>query len=268
MPSSKHWLTMGVKAVRFNLLPTGSRLGVLRHPLLYEVNMLTKDIMQKALPANMKSHITDSLVDLVNTVSSDPIIAQNIRDNFISYTGVMKDGRHKTEDYIYAVAFVSYKLMGDTNKDAYFKTFPHRYQELMARGVTDKDMSAYVAGYAKGKLVNAIMEQSLVPSWVLNQDVYQKAINTQAQIMNDPNVCSRDRVAAANSILTHLGKPKEVGPLLNIDMREQSGVNELRDLLKQVAVQQRDQIGEGASIKDIAGSKLFKGDEDIIDVPN
>lgn len=63
--------------------------------------------------------------------------------------------------------------MGDTNKDAYFKTFPHRYQELMARGVTDKDMSAYVAGYAKGKLVNAIMEQSLVPSWVLNQDVYR-----------------------------------------------------------------------------------------------
>ena len=228
--------------------------------------MLTKDVMQKALPANMKSHITDSLVDLVNTVSSDPIIAQSIRDNFISYTGVMKEGRYKTEDYIYAVAFVSYKLMGDTNKEAYFKTFPDRYQDMLARGVSDKDMSSYVASYARGKLVNLILEQSLVPSWVLNQDIFQKAINTQARIMNDPNVCSRDQVAAANSILTHLGKPKEVGPLLNIDMREQSGVNELRDLLKQVAVQQRDQIGDGTSIKDIAASKLFKDGEDVTDV--
>ena len=230
--------------------------------------MLTKDMIQKALPANMKANVSDGLVDLVNNITNDPIVAQSIRDNFISYTGVMKEGRFNTKDYLYAVAFVSYKLMGDTNKEAYFKTFPDRYQDFLSRGVSDKDMSSYVASYSKGKLVNLILEQSLVPTWVLNQDVYQKAINTQAQIMNDPNVCSRDRVAAANSILTHLGKPKEVGPLLNIDMREQSGVNELRDLLKQVAVQQRDQIGEGASIKDIAGSKLFKGDEDIIDVPN
>lgn len=104
------------------------------------------------------------------------------------------------------------------------------------------------------------MEQSLVPTWVLNADVFQKAINTQAQLMTDVNVNPRDRVAAANSILTHLAKPKEAGPLLNIDMRENSGVNELRGLLEQLAGKQVEQIENGASIREIAGSKIIEGE--------
>ncbi|AHI60149.1 hypothetical protein Ea92_88 [Erwinia phage Ea9-2] len=222
--------------------------------------MLSKDVVVRALPANLKGAVTDQMVDLLNNISTDQIIAEQVRDNFVAYSGVMKDGKFKIEDYIRAVTYVSYKLMGDSNQDAYFKTFPDRYQNMLVKGTSDKDMRAYVSMYAKGKLVNLIMEQSLVPTWVLNQDIYQKAINTQALIMNDPDVCSRDRVAAANSILTHLGKPKEVGPLLNIDMRPQSGINELQDLLGKMAVQQRDLIGNGVSIKEIAATKIIEGE--------
>lgn len=222
--------------------------------------MLSKDVVVRALPANLKGAVTDQMVDLLNNITTDQIIAEQVRDNFVAYSGVMKDGKFKIEDYIRAVTYVSYKLMGDSNQDAYFKTFPDRYQNMLVKGTSDKDMRAYVSMYAKGKLVNLIMEQSLVPTWVLNQDIHQKAINTQALIMNDPNVCSRDRVAAANSILTHLGKPKEVGPLLNIDMRPQSGINELQDLLGKMAVQQRDLIGSGVSIKEIAATKIIEGE--------
>ncbi|ANJ65227.1 hypothetical protein REXELLA_97 [Erwinia phage vB_EamP_Rexella] len=222
--------------------------------------MLSKDVVVRALPANLKGAVTDQMVDLLNNITTDQIIAEQVRDNFVAYSGVMKDGKFKIEDYIRAVTYVSYKLMGDSNQDAYFKTFPDRYQNMLAKGTSDKDMRAYVSMYAKGKLVNLIMEQSLVPTWVLNQDIHQKAINTQALIMNDPNVCSRDRVAAANSILTHLGRPKEVGPLLNIDMRPQSGINELQDLLGKMAVQQRDLIGSGVSIKEIAATKIIEGE--------
>ncbi|ANJ65219.1 hypothetical protein FROZEN_98 [Erwinia phage vB_EamP_Frozen] len=222
--------------------------------------MLSKDVVVRALPANLKGAVTDQMVDLLNNITTDQIIAEQVRDNFVAYSGVMKDGKFKIEDYIRAVTYVSYKLMGDSNQDAYFKTFPDRYQNMLVKGTSDKDMRAYVSMYAKGKLVNLIMEQSLVPTWVLNQDIHQKAINTQALIMNDPNVCSRDRVAAANSILTHLGRPKEVGPLLNIDMRPQSGINELQDLLGKMAVQQRDLIGSGVSIKEIAATKIIEGE--------
>lgn len=222
--------------------------------------MLSKDVVAKALPPNLKGSVTDQMVAKLNSISTDPLVAETIRDNFISYTGVLKEGKFTTENYMNAVAFVSYKLMGHTNQDAYFKTFPQRYTDMVTAGKSQKDISSFVSIYAKGKLVNLIMEQSLVPTWVLNADVFQKAINTQAQLMTDVNVNPRDRVAAANSILTHLAKPKEAGPLLNIDMRENSGVNELRGLLEQLAGKQVEQIENGASIREIAGSKIIEGE--------
>ena len=225
--------------------------------------MLTKDMIQKALPANMKANVSDGLVDLVNNITNDPIVAQSIRDNFISYTGVMKEGRFNTKDYLYAVAFVSYKLMGDTNKEAYFKTFPDRYQDMLARGVSDKDMSSYVASYARGKLVNLILEQSLVPSWVLNQDLYQKALNTQADLMLTAK-SEKVRSDAANSLLTHLKQPETQKVQLDIGVKETSVVQDMRNAVQALAAAQRDQIRAGqATAQGVAHSKLVA---EVVDV--
>ncbi|WAK44929.1 hypothetical protein Fifi067_00002 [Erwinia phage Fifi067] len=224
--------------------------------------MLTREIVEKALPATLKGAVTPELIAKLNSVTMDQVVAEQVRDNFISYTGVLREGKFRTEDYLNAVTFVSYRLMNHTNKDAYIKTFPDRYQDLLMAGRSDKDISAYVSAYAKNKLVNLILEQSLVPSWVLNQDLFQKALNTQAEIMNDHNVLARDRVAAANSILTHLQKPKEAGPLVNIDMRENSGMNELKATLSSLAQEQRRLIGQGVTAKDIVGRSIFENQEE------
>lgn len=221
---------------------------------------LTVEQVEKALPANLKNAATQSLTDQINNIVSDPIVAEQVRNNFISYTSVLKDGKFKTEDYLHAVTYVSYKLMGDTNQDAYFKTFPQRHAALVARGVTSKDISAYVSAYNKGKLVNLILEQTLVPTWVLNADIYQRAINTQADLMINAQ-SEMVRTQAANSILTHLAKPKEAGPLINLDMRENSGMTELKDLLTNLARKQRDMIQEGTvSTKDIAEQRIIEGE--------
>ena len=221
---------------------------------------ITTEILARALPGNLKSAATDQLADLINQFSTDPLIAENIRDNFLSYTSVLRDGKFKVEDYLNAVAYCSYKLMGDSNQDAYFKTFPQRYANLLAAGRTPKEISSYVAAYNKGQLVNKILEQTLVPSWVLNQNLYQQALNTQFEIMNDPDVSPKVRSDAADSLLTHLAKPKEAGPLINIDMTETSGMNELKDALVKMAKQQQDLIAAGMSTKAIAA-------QDIIEVP-
>jgi hypothetical protein len=213
-------------------------------------------MVEKALPANLKVAATQALTDQINNIVSDPLIAEQVRSNFLSYSGVLRDGKFKTEDYLHAVTYVSFKLMGMSNQDAYIRTFPQRYQALVAKGTTTKDISAYVAAYARGKLVNMILEQSLVPSWVLNQDLYQKALNTQADLMLNAN-SEKVRSDAANSILTHLGKPKEAGPLVNIDMRETSGMNELKTLLTQLAQGQRQAIQGGASPKEIAAQRII-----------
>ena len=224
--------------------------------------MLTRELVEKALPSNLKNAITPELIARLNSVTMDQVVAEQVRDNFISYTGVLKDGKFRTEDYLSAVTFVSYRLMNHTNKEAYCKTFPERYTELMRKGASEKDISAYVSAYAKGKLVNLILEQSLVPSWVLNQDAYQKAINVQVEIMTDVNVLARDRVAAANSVLTHLTKPKEAGPLVNIDMRENSGMNELKATLTSLAQEQSRLIQHGVTAKEVVGRRIFENGDD------
>lgn len=221
---------------------------------------LTVDQVEKALPANLKNSATQALTDQINNIVADPLVAEQVRNNFISYTSVLKEGKFKTEDYLHAVTYVSFKLMGLSNQDAYFRTFPTRHAALVAKGTSSKDISAYVSAYNRGKLVNLILEQTLVPTWVLNQDLYQKAINTQADLMMNAQ-SEMVRTTAANSILTHLAKPKEAGPLINLDMRETSGMNELKDMLRNLAEKQREAIqGGNLTTKDIAEQKVIEGE--------
>ena len=217
--------------------------------------MLTLQQVAHALPPNLKNNVTQQLVDNINNCVADPIMAEAIKDNFLSYTQVLSEGKFKTEDYLSAVMYVSFKLMGMTNQDAYARTFPARYRTLLNNGTSAKDISSYVSMYNKGRLVNLILEKSLIPTWVLNQHIYQKAINVQADLMSNAN-SEMVRMQAANSILTHLAKPKEVGPLINLDLREGSGLNELKATLTQLAQQQRDLIGQGVTTKSIADQGL------------
>ena len=217
--------------------------------------MLTLQQVAHALPPNLKNNVTQQLVDNINNCVADPIMAEAIKDNFLSYTQVLNEGKFKTEDYLSAVMYVSFKLMGMTNQDAYARTFPARYRTLLNNGTSAKDISSYVSMYNKGRLVNLILEKSLIPTWVLNQHIYQKAINVQADLMSNAN-SEMVRMQAANSILTHLVKPKEVGPLINLDLRESSGLNELKATLTQLAQQQRDLISNGITTKQIADQGL------------
>lgn len=205
---------------------------------------LTLDNVKKAVPAKLKDSIEQSFVDKLNNLANDPIVADQIRNNFISYAHVINDGKFSIEEYLSAVKYVSFKLMNLTNIDSYARTFPQRYAGLLAKGTSQKDIASYVSAYNRGKLVNLILEQTLVPSWVLNQDIYQKAINTQAELMNNAK-SERVKCMAADSILKALAKPEATGPLVNIDMKETSGINELKQALVELAANQKKSIEKG-----------------------
>ena len=217
----------------------------------------TVELLQKTLPSNLRTSATQGMVDMLNNVSNNQQEAELIRENFLGYTAVLSEGKYKTEDYLNAVKYVSFKLMKCSNEEAYVKTFPQRYQRMVKDGVKPKDIGAYVYAYSKNKLVNRIMEQTMVPSWVLNQDIFQEAINTQASLMRDPDVSPKVRSDAANSLLTHLAKPKEAGPLINLDMRDTSGMKEMKELLVRMAQQQQGLIKEGVTARDIASAVII-----------
>ena len=223
--------------------------------------MLTKQQVELAVPSKLKLSVSQDLVDKLNNISTDEIHRENIKENFMGYVRVLQEGKYKIEDYMNAVAYVSYKLMGYSNQDSYFRTFPDRHANLVSKGCSAKDISAYVAAYNKNKLVNLILEQSLIPIHVLNQDAVQKAINCQLEIMNDYTAPAVARTQAANSLLTHLAKPKESAQIqLNINTEESSAMKDLKATMRDLAAQQRKLIESGVTAKEVAAATIVDGE--------
>ena len=218
---------------------------------------LTVEQFRQALPDKVKKSINQELIDQINTTLSDPDMYEAYRDNLLSYTKVMSDGRFKVAEYINAVKYVSHKLMGCTNIEAYSKTFPDKIARFTAQGVAPKDIASYVTAYNKGKLVNLIMEQTLIPSYVLNQDLYQKALNVQAELMVSAK-SEKVRSDAANSLLTHLKMPETQKVELEIGVKEDSAISALRATTMELARQQRMMLEAGAmNAQEVAHSRLI-----------
>ena len=169
------------------------------------MTILTIEQFRMALPDKVKKSVNQELIDSINNVLIDPEMLESYRDNLVSYTKVMADGRFKVPEYVNAVRYVSHKLMGCTNIEAYTKTFPDKYARFVANGVQAKDIASYVTAYNKSKLVNLIFEQTLIPSYVLNQDMYQRALNVQADLMVNAK-SEKVRCDAKSSSVTALRK--------------------------------------------------------------
>ena len=231
------------------------------------MSVITIEQFKQALPDKVKKSVNQELIDQINTTLSDPEMYENYRDNLMSYTRVMADGKFKISSYVEAVKYVSHKLMGCTNIDAYIKTFPDKYNRFIQQGVSAKDTASYVTAYNKNKLVNLIFEQTLIPSYVLNQDLYQKALNVQADLMITAK-SEKVRCDAANSLLTQLKMPETQKVELEIGVKEDSSIAALRATTMELARQQRLMVESGAmNAQEIAHGRLIIEGEAVEVIP-
>jgi hypothetical protein len=151
-------------------------------------------------------------------------------------------------------------MLGSTNLEAYVKTFPTRYKRLLDDGVDDHRVSAYASSYNKNQLVNKIYEQTLIPSHILNADVFQKALNVQADLMVNAN-SEKVRSDAANSLLTHLKRPEVTKIELDVGLKEDKTIDGLRQATMALAASQRDMIKSGMmNAKEVAHSQIIEGE--------
>ena len=220
------------------------------------MDALSIEQFKEALPARIKKSVNQELIDKINLVLGDPDMYEVYRENMLSYAHVMKDGRFKLTNYVEAVKYVSQKLMGKTNMGAFTATFPHKIVDWTARGVAPKDMASYVTAYNKSKLVSMIMEQSLIPTWVLNQDKTQQAINVLAELMYDAS-SEKVRSDSAAHLLTHLKMPETQKVELQVSTSEDSSIAALREATNALTAQIRTGIQSGSiSAQEAAHSKL------------
>lgn len=222
---------------------------------------LSIDQFKRCLPSNLKGNVTDSIVERFNEVLNDPIAREAIADNLLGYTNVISQGKFKLESYLYAVKYVTYKAMGDTNIQAYRKTFPQRVQDLIDRGTPDKDINSMVSAYNKSKLVTLLFESMMIPTYILNQDAFQEAINVQRKLMLDPTVKPLVRCQAAKALMDTL-KPPEVKQMeLAVSVKETDTVTELRKATTELAKAQIDALRKGGSLEAILNSKIVQDAE-------
>lgn len=217
---------------------------------------LTLEQFHGALPPAVRRNVDQAMVDNINQAISDPEFAEQYRDNLISYTQVLQQGKFKIQNYLDAVRYVSFKLMGNSNIRAYSSAFPDKIARFNQQNVASKDIASYVTAYNKSKLVNLILEQSLVPTWVLNQDLYQSALNVQADLMLNAR-SEKVRSDAANSVMTQLKRPETQKLEVDVTGREDKTIEALRASTLELVAQQRAMLKAGVmDAQEVAHTKL------------
>lgn len=222
--------------------------------------MLTKDEIIASLPASVQGGVSDTLVNELNQIITDPDFREAFRDNMISYNKVLSEGKFKLSSYMNSVMYVSYKLMGYNNMDAYSKTFPAKFQTWMQQGKTAQVISAHVAMYNKSKLVNLVYAQSVIPTHVLNQDKFQEAINHQYFLMKNA-ASEKVQSDAANSLMIHLKAPEEKNVNLSIGLEETDSIKELKATIFELAqVQTRSIENKSWTAGEMAAARIIEAE--------
>ena len=218
--------------------------------------MLPIETVKKLVPKSQRGLITQDFLDKIEASIQNSLIAEEFKNNFITYLNVLSTGKYKMEDYISAVKYVSFKLLGYSNVDAYAATFPDRYERLKREG--QEQIEAFASMYNKNKLVMQIYEQTIVPTYVLNAPLHQEALNELAKMIKDPSVRGMTKVKACEAILQHTKQPEIVKGELTIGIEQQDTISELRDVVEQLAEVNRLSIARNVkSIKEVAEAKII-----------
>ena len=211
--------------------------------------------IKKLVPKAQRTLITEDFVNRLEASMKDSIIAEEFKDNFITYLNVLSKGKYKMEDYISAVKYVSFKLLGYSNINAYAATFPERYERLVKEG---QQIDAFVSMYNKNKLVIQIYEQTIVPSYVLNAPLHQQALNTLASMIQDEDVRGMTKVKACEAILAYTKQPEVIKGELTIGIEQSDTINDLREVTEQLAKTYREALANGTkTLKQVAESRII-----------
>ena len=219
------------------------------------MSALTAEQFKEVLPTTMRKAINPLLIMRVNNIIDSPEEWETYRENLLSYAHVLQNGKFKMEQYLNAVRYVSYKVMGMTNRDAYLKTFPEKYERFVAEGVSDKDISSYYTAYNKSKLVMLIYEQTLIPTHILNAPNYQKAVNHQVWLMLNAK-SEMVQTQAANSLMTNLKAPEVKKMELDIGVTNNSVIDDYERAMHAMVEKQLELIKQGGDLKQITNASI------------
>ena len=217
------------------------------------------ETLKDLAPKGQRGMITPELVAKLNDWNKDPKLMESYSDNVLTYISVLKEGRFKITDYMNAVRFVSYKLMGYSDIDAYAIAFPERYERLRGEGLTRDEISPYTSAYKKNVLVAKIFEQTVIPVNVLNNHMAQDALNELMRVgLHGRSEIAR--VAALSKVLDKTDAPETKKFQLDLGVETSDAIAELHKATRELAEEQLASIKAGNSVKAIAESTVIEAE--------
>jgi hypothetical protein len=213
--------------------------------------MITLEGLTEQTPKHARKHINKNVVDILNGLEGEhgEEVAENFKQNFISMSSILKSSMYKTTDYINAVKFVSFQLIGNSDIDSYHMTFPDRYKRLLEKysdygseeEIRTKKISPFVTAYKGNDIVVQITTQAMIPPSIMNAPMFQTALNIQMDLAINAK-SEMVRMQSADSILKHL-KMSEVKKIeLDIGIKGQDEIESLRNAMAELAYAQRTAI--------------------------
>lgn len=231
--------------------------------------------IQAAVGRRLKGFIDEEFMDQLEVISGsgDEVIDEYMCSNFIEWLGVLDSGKWGLKEYIDAVKYCSYRLLGETQESSYRKCFQEKCAKVEERYSGESESSRkervcwLARAYDKNKLVCGIMRQSLVPSWILNAPLYQEALNELVKMVRNNEVKGMSKVRACEAILEATKQPEEVKVSIGgeVSMRSEA-MDELRQVTEDLCRGLKEEMRVGRKdLREVSEIELVKnGDEEYV----
>lgn len=228
--------------------------------------------IQAAVGRRLRGFIDEEFMDKLEVISGsgDEVIDEYMGENFVEWLGVLEGGKWGLREYIDAVKYCSYRLLGETQESSYRKCFQEKCGKVEERysgesEASRKERVCWLArAYDKNKLVCMIMRQSLVPSWILNAPLYQEALNELVKMVRNNEVKGMSKVRACEAIIEATKQPEEVKVSIggNVGVRSEA-MDELRQVTEELCRGLKEEMRSGRKdLREVSEIELVKNSED------
>lgn len=241
------------------------RLGIVSKP---KTDMTVEDL-KKRFPAK-KNTINEDTVALINEASNDPSFnGDEFVNTLMDYQNVMSTCSGSMKEYINAVKFCAYLEAEEFNITEAYKRARANDQFVIDRLDAEvgsgpyRELTSAASRYNRSPMVRQILTQSDMPLYLMFQGARYKAVSILANEMVSATY-SKDRINAADKLLSHVKPPENVQIELDIGVKENSAVQQLNDQLAELAVRQKTHLEAGSTDLGKLGSMKVKSD-DILD---
>ena len=209
-----------------------------------------------AIINNRRLKFQDKEKDLITKICSEGFDEDEFVDSLIAFEDIGRTSRNSTEQYIKAVQFTTYVVMGDSYTEAFKKTHPDRAM----KATSDENIASYASIYANGRLVKEIMQRMTLHNSMLFKDKEFKARKELFNILMDESQSGKTRVEAGKVFLDNqYREQKDAGININMNMGGGSAIDDINQALTKLANKQKDAIEAGyMDLKEVAEAKIIE----------